>query len=32
MTLKHWRSETGDDGIVWLCIDKADGGANVLSG
>ena len=32
MTLKHWRSEKGDDGIVWLCIDKADGGANVLSG
>ena len=32
MTLKHWRSETSDDGIVWLCIDKADGGANVLSG
>jgi 3-hydroxyacyl-CoA dehydrogenase/enoyl-CoA hydratase/3-hydroxybutyryl-CoA epimerase len=32
MILKHWTSETGDDGIVWLCIDKADGGANVLSG
>ena len=32
MTLKHWTSETGDDGIVWLCIDKSDGGANVLSG
>jgi len=32
MTLKHWTSETGEDGIVWLCIDKADGGANVLSG
>jgi 3-hydroxyacyl-CoA dehydrogenase / enoyl-CoA hydratase / 3-hydroxybutyryl-CoA epimerase len=32
MTLKHWTSETGDDGIAWLCIDKADGGANVLSG
>ena len=32
MTLKHWKSEAGDDGIVWLCIDKADGGANVLSG
>ena len=32
MTLKHWTSEMGDDGIVWLCIDKADGGANVLSG
>ena len=32
MTQQHWTSETGDDGIVWLCIDKADGGANVLSG
>ena len=32
MTLKHWKSETGDDGIVWLCIDNAHGGANVLSG
>ena len=32
MNLQHWTSETSDDGIVWLCIDKADGGANVLSG
>ncbi|MEJ2306975.1 MAG: hypothetical protein P8Y30_05450, partial [candidate division WOR-3 bacterium] len=32
MTFKHWTAETGDDGLVWLCIDKADGGANVLSG
>lgn len=32
MTLKHWTSETDDKGVVWLCIDKADGGANVLSG
>ena len=32
MTLKHWTVETGDHGIAWLCIDKADGGANVLSG
>jgi 3-hydroxyacyl-CoA dehydrogenase/enoyl-CoA hydratase/3-hydroxybutyryl-CoA epimerase len=32
MTQQHWTSATGDDGIVWLCIDKADGGANVLSG
>ena len=32
MTFKHWTAETGDEGIVWLCIDKADGGANVLSG
>jgi 3-hydroxyacyl-CoA dehydrogenase/enoyl-CoA hydratase/3-hydroxybutyryl-CoA epimerase len=28
----HWRQETDSDGIVWLCIDKADSGANVLSG
>jgi len=32
MTFKHWTSDTDDDGIVWLCVDKADGGANVLSG
>ena len=32
MTFKHWTSETDDAGVVWLCIDKADGGANVLSG
>ena len=30
MTL-HWKKETDDDGIVWLCIDKADASANVLS-
>jgi 3-hydroxyacyl-CoA dehydrogenase/enoyl-CoA hydratase/3-hydroxybutyryl-CoA epimerase len=32
MTLQHWASETDANGIAWLCIDKADGGANVLSG
>ena len=32
MTMKHWVSETDDTGIAWLKIDKADGGANVLSG
>jgi len=32
MTFKHWKSETDGVGITWLCIDKADGGANVLSG
>ena len=32
MALKHWTSESDDEGIVWLCIDKADSGANVLSG
>lgn len=31
MTHQHWTSETDSDGIVWLRIDKADGGANVLS-
>ena len=30
-TSTHWRSETDNAGIVWLCIDKADGSANVLS-
>ena len=30
--LQHWRRETDSDGIVWLCIDKADASANVLSG
>ncbi|MDH3538333.1 MAG: 3-hydroxyacyl-CoA dehydrogenase NAD-binding domain-containing protein, partial [Gammaproteobacteria bacterium] len=28
---QHWKTKTDDDGIVWLCIDKADAGANVLS-
>jgi len=28
---KHWRQETDADGIAWLCLDKADGSANVLS-
>ena len=32
MALKHWTSESDGEGIVWLCIDKAEGGANVLSG
>jgi 3-hydroxyacyl-CoA dehydrogenase/enoyl-CoA hydratase/3-hydroxybutyryl-CoA epimerase len=29
---RHWRVETGASNIVWLCIDKADSSANVLSG
>ena len=29
---KNWRIETDGDGIVWLCIDKEDASANVLSG
>lgn len=32
MTNNHWSSESDADGIVWLRIDKSDGGANVLSG
>lgn len=27
----HWRVEADTDGIVWLCLDKADSSANVLS-
>ncbi len=30
--LTHWHYETDDNNIIWLCIDKADGSANVLSG
>ena len=29
--MKHWRYETDENRIVWLGIDKADAGANVLS-
>jgi len=32
MTLRNWTSNTDASGIAWLCVDKADGGANVLSG
>ncbi|MDX1481514.1 MAG: 3-hydroxyacyl-CoA dehydrogenase NAD-binding domain-containing protein [Woeseiaceae bacterium] len=28
----HWHVDEDTDGIVWLCIDKSDGSANVLSG
>ena len=28
---QHWKTETDDDGIVWLCLDMADAKANVLS-
>ena len=31
-SFRHWRQETDSDGIVWLCIDKSDTGANLLSG
>ncbi|MCH6548597.1 MAG: enoyl-CoA hydratase/isomerase family protein [Proteobacteria bacterium] len=30
--VKNWRTETDTDGIMWLCIDKDNAGANVLSG
>ncbi len=32
MTDRHWTVERDDNNIAWLKIDKADGGANVLSG
>ena len=28
---QHWKTETDADGIVWLCLDKADAKTNVLS-
>ena len=31
MTAKHWTTDTDDEGIVWVRIDKADGKVNVLS-
>ena len=31
MSDTHWTPETDDEGIVWLKLDKHDGGANVLS-
>lgn len=30
-TLKHWSLTRDDDGIAWLCFDKADASTNVLS-
>jgi 3-hydroxyacyl-CoA dehydrogenase/enoyl-CoA hydratase/3-hydroxybutyryl-CoA epimerase len=29
--MQHWRSEADIDGMLWLCLDKADSNANVLS-
>ena len=29
--LKHWSLRRDDDGIAWLCFDKADASTNVLS-
>jgi 3-hydroxyacyl-CoA dehydrogenase/enoyl-CoA hydratase/3-hydroxybutyryl-CoA epimerase len=31
MTTQHWKQETDDKGILWLCFDTADSNANVLS-
>ena len=31
MTIEHWKKETDDNGIVWLCLDTPDAKANVLS-
>lgn len=31
MTMQHWKQETDDAGIAWLCLDNADEKANVLS-
>jgi len=28
---KHWRLETDANGLLWLCLDKADSSVNVLS-
>ncbi len=29
--MQHWKQNLDDNGIAWLCIDKADAKANVLS-
>lgn len=31
MNDKHWKTETDQDGIAWLCFDKAESAVNVLS-
>ena len=31
MTIKNWKSETDDNGILWLCLDLPDSKVNVLS-
>ena len=31
MTNQHWKQETDDNGVLWLCLDMADASANVLS-
>lgn len=30
-TLMNWRTETDQNGLIWLCLDKADSSVNVLS-
>lgn len=29
--MQHWKTQSDDTGVVWLCLDKADAKANVLS-
>ena len=31
MTIKNWKTETDDNGILWLCLDLPDSKVNVLS-
>ncbi len=31
MTIQHWKSETDDRGVLWLCLDSAEAKTNVLS-
>ncbi|HNP65140.1 MAG TPA: 3-hydroxyacyl-CoA dehydrogenase NAD-binding domain-containing protein [Woeseiaceae bacterium] len=31
MTIKHWKTENDDNGVMWLCLDSPDAKANVLS-
>jgi len=31
MTMRHWKTETDDNGILWLSLDTADSKVNVLS-
>ena len=31
MSNTHWAIETDAEGIVWLCLDKAESAVNVLS-
>jgi 3-hydroxyacyl-CoA dehydrogenase/enoyl-CoA hydratase/3-hydroxybutyryl-CoA epimerase len=29
--MKNWKTDTDDSGVLWLCLDKAESKANVLS-